>query len=128
MYIGRQIRQHGRVQRHVRPDHPAPLTYPRDPHPLLPDLDLHRRRSISQAETNKAQRNQLTEEIARLRRAGLDAAQPTEQVRELKIQFERLEETAATADAQLRELMQTLPNLPQDSVPVGKSEHDNRIE
>jgi seryl-tRNA synthetase len=92
------------------------------------ELDLHRRSSISQAETNKAQRNQLTEEIARLRRAGLDAAQPTDQVRELKIQFERLEETAATADAQLRELMQTLPNLPQDSVPVGESEHDNRIE
>jgi seryl-tRNA synthetase len=92
------------------------------------ELDLHRRSSISQSETNKAQQNQLTGEVAKLRRAGEDATAQTERVRELKVQFERLEEIAATADAQLRELMQTLPNLPQDDVPVGKSEHDNREE
>jgi seryl-tRNA synthetase len=92
------------------------------------ELDLHRRSSISQSETNKAQQNQLSGEIAKLRRAGEDATAQTEHVRELKFQFERLEEVAATADAQLREMMQTLPNLPQDSVPIGKSEHENVVE
>ena len=38
---------------------------------------------------------------------------------------ESLEAAAAKADERLRELMQTLPNLPADDVPVGKSEHDN---
>jgi seryl-tRNA synthetase len=92
------------------------------------ELDLHRRSSISQSETTQAQRNKLTDEIASLRRAGADSTSQTEQVRELKFQLERLEEIATTADTQLRELMQTLPNLPQDSVPIGRSEHDNRIE
>jgi seryl-tRNA synthetase len=41
---------------------------------------------------------------------------------------ESLEAAAATADERLREIMQTLPNLPQESVPVGKDEHGNREE
>jgi seryl-tRNA synthetase len=41
---------------------------------------------------------------------------------------ESLEAAAADADERLREIMQTLPNLPQDSVPVGKDEHGNREE
>ncbi len=91
-------------------------------------VDRERREAITQAETLKAQRNKLTEEIARLRREGKDAAALTEQTRTLKAQGESLETAAAAADERLRERMQTLPNLPQDDVPVGKSEHDNREE
>ena len=90
-------------------------------------IDRERRDTITQVETLKAQRNKLTEEIAKLRRAGEDAAAPTEQTRQLKSELEALEATAAKADDRLREVMQTLPNLPQDTVPVGKSEHDNVV-
>jgi seryl-tRNA synthetase len=92
------------------------------------DLDLHRRSSITQSESTKAQQNKASEEIAKLRRAGEDTATQTERVRELKFQLERLGEIASEADKQLQEMMQSLPNLPQDSVPIGRSEHDNRIE
>jgi seryl-tRNA synthetase len=91
-------------------------------------VDRERREAIQQVETLKAQRNKLTEEIAKLRREGADATAQTEQTRTLKTQLESLEATSVTADERLREIMQTLPNLPQDSVPVGKSEHDNREE
>jgi seryl-tRNA synthetase len=91
-------------------------------------LDRERREAITQVETLKAQRNKLTEEIAKLRREGADTAALTEQTRTLKTQVESLETVAATADERLREIMQTLPNLPQDSVPVGKDEHGNREE
>jgi seryl-tRNA synthetase len=102
-----------------------------DPAIVLGDfaaVDRDRRDAITQVETLKAQRNKLTEEIAKLRRSGLDATAQTEQTRTLKTEVEALEATAAAADERLRELMQTLPNLPQESVPVGKSEHDNREE
>ncbi|GAC1416550.1 MAG: serine--tRNA ligase [Acidobacteriaceae bacterium] len=92
------------------------------------DIDQKRRESITQVETLKAQRNKLSEEIAKLRRSGADASVQTEQTKELKAQSESLEAAAITADERLRELMQAVPNLPQDSVPVGKSEHDNREE
>jgi seryl-tRNA synthetase len=91
-------------------------------------VDRERREAITQVETLKAQRNKLTEEIANLRRDGADTTAQTEQTRKLKTQVESLEAAAATTDERLREIMQTLPNLPQDSVPVGKDEHGNREE
>jgi seryl-tRNA synthetase len=91
-------------------------------------VDRERRDAITQVETLKAQRNKLTEEIAKLRREGADTTAQTEQTRTLKSQVESLEAVAATADERLREIMQTLPNLPQDSVPIGKDEHGNRQE
>jgi seryl-tRNA synthetase len=91
-------------------------------------VDRERREAITQVETLKAQRNKLTEEIAKLRREGADAAAQTEQTRVLKTQVESLEASAAAADERLREIMQVLPNLPQDTVPVGKDEHGNREE
>jgi seryl-tRNA synthetase len=92
------------------------------------EVDQQRRDAITRVETLKAQRNKLTEEIAALRKSGADASAQTEQTRTLKTEVESLEATAAAADERLREMMQTLPNLPQDDVPIGKSEHDNRIE
>ena len=91
-------------------------------------LDRERRDAITQVETLKAQRNKLTDEIAKLRSEGADTTALTEQTRTFKTQVESLEAAAATADERLREIMQTLPNLPQESVPVGRDEHGNREE
>jgi seryl-tRNA synthetase len=99
-----------------------------DPAALLGDfseIDRERRDTVTRVETLKAQRNKLTEEIAGLRRSGGDAAAATEQTKTLKGEVESLEAKAGAADDRLRDLLQTLPNLPQDSVPAGKSEHDN---
>ncbi|HZY63834.1 MAG TPA: serine--tRNA ligase [Edaphobacter sp.] len=92
------------------------------------EVDQQRRDAITRVETLKAQRNKLTEEIAALRKAGSDASAQTEQTRALKSEVESLEATAAAADERLRQMLQTVPNLPQNDVPVGKSEHDNRVE
>jgi len=102
-----------------------------DPAAVLGDfasIDRTRRDAITQAETLKSQRNKLSEEIAKIKRAGEDANALTEQTKSLKSSGDELEAAAATADERLREMMQAIPNLPQDSVPVGKSEHDNSIE
>jgi seryl-tRNA synthetase len=102
-----------------------------DPATLLGDfaaIDRERREAITRAESLKAQRNALSEEIATLRRSGSDASAPTEQVKQLKAQGESLEAAAAALDNRLRELMQAVPNLPQDSVPLGRDERGNREE
>jgi seryl-tRNA synthetase len=91
-------------------------------------VDRERREAITQVETLKAQRNKLTEEIAKLRKSGADATAQTDQTRTLKAEVESLETVAMTSDERLREMMQTLPNLPQDNVPIGKDEHGNREE
>jgi seryl-tRNA synthetase len=92
------------------------------------ELDQERRSRITQAETLQAQRNKLSQEVARSRKAGADAAQITavmDQTRELKQETEGLERSAAQAEEGMRELLASIPNLTQDSVPVGKSEADN---
>jgi seryl-tRNA synthetase len=102
-----------------------------DPAIVLADfaaIDRERRDAITQVETLKAERNKLTEEIAKLRKSGADATPQTERTRTLKAEVESLETVAMTTDERLREIMQSLPNLPQDSVPVGSDEHGNREE
>ena len=89
------------------------------------EADARRRALITQAETLKAERNRLSEQIAQLKKNKQDAAAPMEQAKALREQGEALEKQAAEQDAELRRLLATLPNLPHASVPVGKSEADN---
>jgi seryl-tRNA synthetase len=91
-------------------------------------LDAERRSAITESETLKAQRNALSQEFGRLKREGKDVAIVSEQTRSLKDRLEALDAAANDADTRLRELLQTIPNLPQDDVPVGTSEHDNACE
>jgi seryl-tRNA synthetase len=92
------------------------------------ELDQERRSRITQAETLQAQRNKLSQEVARSRKAGADASQISavmDQTRELKQETEVLERSAAESEEAMRALLATIPNLTQDSVPAGKSEADN---
>jgi seryl-tRNA synthetase len=99
-----------------------------DPATLLGDfreLDRERRARITQAESLQAQRNKLSQEVARSLKAGDDATALIKQTKELKQETEELEGYASRAEEQMRELLIAIPNLTQDSVPVGKSEAEN---
>jgi seryl-tRNA synthetase len=91
-------------------------------------LDTERRSAITEAETLKAQRNALSSEFGRLKREGGDVAAIAAQTTALKEKTESLEARAANADQKLRELVESLPNIPNDSVPAGTSEHDNVVQ
>jgi seryl-tRNA synthetase len=102
-----------------------------DPSTVLGDfrrLDQERRTRITQAETLQAQRNKLSQEVGRSRKAGADASQVAavmDQTRDMKQQTEELERSAAQAEEAMRQLLIAIPNLTQDSVPPGKSEAEN---
>jgi seryl-tRNA synthetase len=99
-----------------------------DPAALLGDfreLDRERRARITQSETLQAQRNKLSQEVARSRKAGEDATALMEQTRELKQETDELEKSAAQSEETMRTLLAAIPNLPQDSVPIGAGEADN---
>ena len=89
------------------------------------ELDLARRQRITQAETLKRERNRLSEEVARRKRAGEDAAEVMEQTRALKGEMENLDRGANEAEAAMRALLARIPNLTQESVPPGRGEEDN---
>ncbi len=90
-------------------------------------IDRERRETVTQIELLNAERNRLTDRIQDLRRSGEDATALTEQTRQLKMQGDAAGQWAASADSRLRDLLQTLPNLPADSVPIGHFEQDNQV-
>ncbi|HEY1678286.1 MAG TPA: serine--tRNA ligase [Candidatus Sulfotelmatobacter sp.] len=99
-----------------------------DPAAVLKDfqeVDTQRRHAITEAETSKAQRNKASEEIARLKKSGQDASAAMAQTKELREKISELEKTATDLDVRLREILAGIPNLPNDSVPVGRSADDN---
>ncbi len=88
-------------------------------------IDLERRAAITEAETLKAHRNKASEEIATLRKNKQDATALINETKELREKISSAEKIAEEADARLRKILTEIPNLPDDSVPVGKSEADN---
>jgi seryl-tRNA synthetase len=99
-----------------------------DPAAVLKDfreVDTKRRQAITEVETTKAERNKASEEIGKLKKAGQDASAAMAQTKELREKISELEKTASDLDARLREIMASIPNLPNASVPIGHSADDN---
>src|SRR5580698_3848443 len=101
-----------------------------DPAALLGDfraLDKSRREAITHAEQLKARRNELSQQVGALKKAGKndEAAAVMDETRALKEQLEELDKKAASLDDELRLAMARVPNLARDEVPAGTSEADN---
>ncbi|HEV2576645.1 MAG TPA: serine--tRNA ligase [Acidobacteriaceae bacterium] len=91
-------------------------------------LDTARRSAITEVETLKQQRNALSQEFGRLKREGKDVAVISLETTSLKDRIAALETKANDADLEMRTLLEQIPNLPHDSVPVGRDEHANKLE
>ena len=88
-------------------------------------VDERRRKLITESETLKAQRNRASEEIAKLKKSGQNASVQVEQTKALREQGDALEKQAVEIDQELRTMLAGIPNMPHESVPVGKSAEDN---
>lgn len=103
-----------------------------DPDALLGDfraLDQSRREAITLSEQAKARRNELSQQVGVLKKAGEHdkAAAIMDETRALKEKLDQLDQSAATLDEQLRLSLARIPNLTRDEVPAGKSEADNVV-
>jgi len=99
-----------------------------DPGQVLKDfhqVDTQRRHAITEAETMKARRNRASEEIAKLRKSGQDAAVQISETKDLREKIQQLEKAAEEFEASLRNILTGIPNLPHESVPAGKTPEDN---
>ncbi len=82
-------------------------------------LDRVRRRTITQVEDRKAQRNKVTQEVGRLKKAGEDAAALMTQARGIGDAIAADEAELAVTEARLTEILLGIPNLTLDDVPEG---------
>jgi seryl-tRNA synthetase len=88
-------------------------------------LDAERRAALTEAEQLKAQRNELSAQIPKLKAAGQDISAIQQESRAKGDVITGLDEKAKALDEAFRELLAGVPNIPNESVPVGKSADDN---
>src|ERR1700692_4876123 len=89
------------------------------------EVDTERRQAITEAETMKARRNRASEEIAKLKKSGQDATAQIAETKDLREQIQQREKAAEELETGLQDLLAGIPNLPHESVPVGKTPEDN---
>jgi len=88
-------------------------------------MDAERRAAISETESLKAERNKSSQEIAMARKAGEDTTARQAEVRQIGDRITSLDERVKQLDDAFREKLASIPNVPHESVPQGRSEHDN---
>lgn len=89
------------------------------------ELNKQRKTLTTASETKKAEINKLSREIGELKKNKQDAAGPMSQVATLKADMEKEAKELDEVQAKQSQILLTIPNLPVDSVPVGKDEEEN---
>lgn len=91
----------------------------------FPELDQRRRAMLQEADQLKNRRNVVSQEVARKKKAGEDAEPLILEMRQVGDRIKELEEEIRAVEAELDALLISIPNLPHESVPIGKSEEEN---
>jgi len=86
------------------------------------------RQLIQQVDALKAKRNEGGKQIGELKKAGENADRIISDMATVTEQIETLDPELNDLDDGLRADLLGLPNLPHESVPVGRDESDNRVE
>src|SRR5260370_6161628 len=89
-------------------------------------LDKQRRELITENEKRKAQRNKASDEIARLKKEKQNADALIAEMKQVSELIKQSDVKVDELDAQQKELLLTIPNVPHASVPYGKSADDNQ--
>lgn len=89
--------------------------------------DTGRRAAETRLQTLQADRNKLSKEIGRLRSQKQDSSAIEAQVKSQAAEMQTLSEESASLEEKQRNLLLTLPNLPQATVPEGSGAEDNPV-
>ncbi len=118
-------------------EHPAEVKqamaalYADAPIDAILDLDKQRRALLQEVERLKQQRNVVSKEIGKMK--GSPAAdelwrtQSKVEMRNLGDQITEIDAEIRRVERRLNDLMLTVPNLPDPSVPIGKDESENKV-
>ncbi len=89
-------------------------------------LDDKRRAAQKEIETLRRRRNEVSEEIGRLKKAGQPAEEKVVEMRAEGDRIAELENSTREAEEAQQNILLNIPNLPNTSVPDGKDENDNQ--
>ncbi len=93
----------------------------------LLDLDYQRRQLVTKTDELKSLRNRVSDEIARLKRAGAAAEDKIKEMKSVSLQIKEQDEQIRSLEEQIHQILITLPNIPHASVKIGRSAADNEV-
>ncbi|MBO6102881.1 MAG: serine--tRNA ligase, partial [Opitutales bacterium] len=88
-------------------------------------VDAQRRAAVSAAEEARAAQNAANNEMSKLPKGGEEFKAKLAELKIASAKVKELEQKASEIDRQWKQMMLTIPNIPDPSVPVGKSDKDN---
>ena len=90
-------------------------------------IDERRRALLGESESLKSERNTVSSEVAALKRSGGDASSLIERMGSVNARIKVLDQELELVLEQQNAWMLAVPNMPHESVPVGKDENDNPV-
>ena len=97
-----------------------------DIQPLL-TLDQERRQIIQEVESLKHERKVVSDQIAKMKKSGEDATEIISSMRQASQRIKELDQKLGKLEDEIQSSLLLIPNVPHESVPVGKDEHDNPV-
>lgn len=97
---------------------------------LLEKLKEHTseyKKALTELENLKADQNRLSKEFGNIKASGKDISALHEEVKENKILIANKQIVTNEKEQVLKDLALTIPNLPDESVPIGEDENDNVV-
>lgn len=89
-------------------------------------LDLRRRTIVQQGEALKSRKNTVSQQVAAMKAKKEDATAVIAEMRGVADEIKALDDELKTVEEELRSVMLQIPNLPDASVPDGKTPDDNK--
>jgi len=93
----------------------------------LLQLDDERRRILAEVEDLKRSRNEASEEIGKLKREGKEVKELIAEMHRVSARIKELDDKLRGLQEKTRNLLLMIPNLPHESVPVGRIPEDNKV-
>ncbi len=90
-------------------------------------VDEQHRKTLLEIETLRHRRNVVSDEIARLKKAGEPTDTLMTEMRTVAARVKELEKTLAETQEALSRILMGIPNLPHTSVPVGRDSSENPV-
>ena len=89
------------------------------------EIDVERRKIQAQADELRAQRKTESQKIGELKKKGENTDKIQEEVRELGDKIKAFEEQQNELDTKQRDLLLTIPNIPDENIPIGSTDEAN---
>lgn len=89
------------------------------------ELDEKRREIIFEVENKKARQNEVSKQVPKLKKDGVDVSELFKEMKALSDEIKELDVKVKDLDEEIRKELLSIPNTPNKEIPIGKSDEDN---